>query len=65
MKKTCGPLIFSFISGSILSCVLGLSAGAETGVAEKQIEEKELEPVLLPSTLLDQRRQSIRSGSRG
>ena len=59
MKKTCGPLIFSFIGGSILSCVLGLSAGAETGVAEKQIEEKELEPVLLPSTLLDQKGDKV------
>ena len=59
MKKTCGPLIFSFIGGSILSCVLGLSAGAETGVAEKQIEEKELEQVLLPSTLLDQKGDKV------
>jgi hypothetical protein len=55
MKKSCGPLIFSFIVGSILSCVLGLSAWGETGVAEKQIEEKELEQVLLHSTFLDQK----------
>ena len=42
-----------------MSCVLGLSAGAETGVAEKQIEGKELEPVLLPSTLLDQKGDKV------
>ena len=59
MKNPCGPLIFSFTSGSILLFALGFSAKAESGVTENQIEDKELDQVLLPKTLLDQKGDKV------
>jgi thiol-disulfide isomerase/thioredoxin len=62
MKKTCSPLIFSFISGIILTCLLGFSAAAQNEESATPIKDEEIKQVLLPETLLDQKGEKVSAG---
>lgn len=59
MKKTCSPLIFSFISGIIPIWVSGFSSAAQSGDLETPIEDKDVKQVILPQTLLDQKGEKV------
>ena len=62
MKKTCTPLFFSFLSGTISTCLFVFSAAAQSGDSETPIEEKEAKQVILPETLLDQKGEKVSAG---